>query len=467
MRITRSTTLWISRHPNSNSNIETPGPINNLPPETLTNIFSFCLPPHYHVSPTGPLVLSWICHLWREVLLRTPHLWCTVWVKYSIEKFPTKAGLRSLREWVQRSKELPLDVILQDISTSAREFYILRLLGILLPTTHRWRSLQLRIRWNLEVAFNAIKSRPLPLLESLGVTPNGIRPFFHDIDIHTDEASLPSLMHLNSKWTGILVEIPNGVSNVNLRTLQLATRLSAYSVLSYIGSTPNLEIIRIEFNFCSHPEEVQWQSIIRCPPSPNMRRITLSRLHTFSLEGPLAKTSPFLHGLRCPSLSTFRIDINAPGVDDSEDAQIVIPPWLQINAFLEVSQAPLTEFEPLGSIDKGDLLACLQKNLQLEILRGSHSLLDLIVEGLLRLEESDNSVEYGIEGVCPHLQRIDLICLPPKECLDPVADLIHSRTGSNAGALQALHVHTSGGIYLRTEWHLRRFIETLRQDPRL
>ncbi|KAH6910993.1 hypothetical protein BKA70DRAFT_1269124 [Coprinopsis sp. MPI-PUGE-AT-0042] len=60
-------------------------PIRHMPPDILRNIFSYCVP---HDSPEriiqvseGPLLLTQICRQWRDLTIKTPTLWSTIFLK--------------------------------------------------------------------------------------------------------------------------------------------------------------------------------------------------------------------------------------------------------------------------------------------------------------------------------------------------------------------------------------------------
>ncbi|KAJ7635260.1 hypothetical protein FB45DRAFT_1057132 [Roridomyces roridus] len=78
-------------------------PILSLPPEITTEIFQQCVG-HWvvHSPAEAPLLLTQVCHQWREIALASPQLWRSLG---SIRRFPGEL----LQTWLPRSGDLPLD----------------------------------------------------------------------------------------------------------------------------------------------------------------------------------------------------------------------------------------------------------------------------------------------------------------------------------------------------------------------
>ncbi|KAH6910995.1 hypothetical protein BKA70DRAFT_1560189 [Coprinopsis sp. MPI-PUGE-AT-0042] len=60
-------------------------PIRYMPPDILCNIFSYCVlyatPERVMRASEAPLLLAQICHHWRDLVINTPTLWSTIFVK--------------------------------------------------------------------------------------------------------------------------------------------------------------------------------------------------------------------------------------------------------------------------------------------------------------------------------------------------------------------------------------------------
>ena len=125
-------------------NHQCPSPINNLPIELLSYIFSFSTYPNNsgfsgsaeeeHRPPTittesvqVPLVLSSVSRLWRQVALGTPHLWSNLCITvelvenfYSNERDPRSGFTKSSRQlntshitsYLALSRKYPLNILI-------------------------------------------------------------------------------------------------------------------------------------------------------------------------------------------------------------------------------------------------------------------------------------------------------------------------------------------------------------------
>ncbi|KAF8874024.1 hypothetical protein BD779DRAFT_1678915 [Infundibulicybe gibba] len=109
-------------------------PLKAFPPELLVAIFTeyinivtdpWIMPTH----PEPPLNLMWICSQWRAIVLDTPQLWT---------KISSSTPMVDL--WVNRSKELPLDLKL-DLSLDD-----VSVLDALIPHAHRWERVDLALK---------------------------------------------------------------------------------------------------------------------------------------------------------------------------------------------------------------------------------------------------------------------------------------------------------------------------------
>ncbi|KAJ7068783.1 hypothetical protein C8F01DRAFT_1119273 [Mycena amicta] len=99
-------------------------PVNNLPPEILSEIFVYCLEaltpvesvPSFNAKrPTAPLLLTQICRTWRNIALSTPKLWRCLSVCIN----PHLHATRVLETWAARARACPLDVALYDVNNGS------------------------------------------------------------------------------------------------------------------------------------------------------------------------------------------------------------------------------------------------------------------------------------------------------------------------------------------------------------
>ncbi|KAF7367525.1 F-box domain-containing protein [Mycena sanguinolenta] len=84
-------------------------PVLTLPNEIITEIFVHFLPPYPHCISFhklyGLIVLTQICHLWREIALRTPALW------RAIGFYPLADHPALFDAWLGRARGFPISLI--------------------------------------------------------------------------------------------------------------------------------------------------------------------------------------------------------------------------------------------------------------------------------------------------------------------------------------------------------------------
>ncbi|KAJ7918990.1 hypothetical protein B0H13DRAFT_1990934 [Mycena leptocephala] len=97
---------------------EAPSPIHSIPPEIVSLIFEFTLPPFvpsYGLASVqnGPWVLSAVCSRWRYIALSQPSLWTTIFLDFTDEDWdaPSFELIQpKLAAYLARSKQLPLNI---------------------------------------------------------------------------------------------------------------------------------------------------------------------------------------------------------------------------------------------------------------------------------------------------------------------------------------------------------------------
>lgn len=89
-------------------------PIRRLPPETLSEIFTHCLPDRYAVRDTSeaPVLLTKVSRHWRHTAISTPALWTLLLISLpgniNLQGFEKRTIGSSL--WLKRSGSLPLSI---------------------------------------------------------------------------------------------------------------------------------------------------------------------------------------------------------------------------------------------------------------------------------------------------------------------------------------------------------------------
>lgn len=89
-------------------------PIRRLPPETLSEIFTHCLPDRYAVRDTSeaPLLLTEVSRHWRHTAIDTPALWKSlhIFIPREMSWLRLKKRIVGSSLWVKRSGSVPLSI---------------------------------------------------------------------------------------------------------------------------------------------------------------------------------------------------------------------------------------------------------------------------------------------------------------------------------------------------------------------
>ena len=145
-----------------------------LPPEIITEIFQFLIPPFTDSeSDTAvPLRLGSVCSFWRTVAWANPSLWSSLSIRLNDPTINTQITL--LRQWLCRSGDLPLSIRLvseDEIQWGAR-FTPATAIQIVNEYSARWRNLDLRLPTSC-YKYLPPSDASLPLLTSLTLNPMG------------------------------------------------------------------------------------------------------------------------------------------------------------------------------------------------------------------------------------------------------------------------------------------------------
>ncbi|KAJ7659349.1 hypothetical protein DFH06DRAFT_1297437 [Mycena polygramma] len=137
-------------------------PVLTLPTDIVSEIFINCLPAYplcsyLMSSQSPPILLSHICHDWREVALATPRLWRAM-------KFPSRRAsfLDQVDLWLSRSRSCALSI---DINDGPGFGSVSDGIAAVLSHRDRWEHAKLRLH---PVHLNTFKG-PLPLLRHLNL----------------------------------------------------------------------------------------------------------------------------------------------------------------------------------------------------------------------------------------------------------------------------------------------------------
>ncbi|KAF9553380.1 hypothetical protein CPC08DRAFT_767580 [Agrocybe pediades] len=220
--------------------------VKKLPPEILSTIFEFyvaralapSLPEDIHEfeAPQSqilpiPLVLSQVCHRWREVALSTPQIWTTF--ALSLDPCCRSPGLDLMRAWVSRTRNHALTVHLysslrNDYRSPSPHPSLLPVLQILAAASGQWRRFNIRVPIST-LNYLGTHMQHHPLLETLAIRL---------ISLHVDVASLT-----NQLWKAV--------------TTLRVVGIDAEDCVMLVSSAPNLVTCIFE-KIISTEDEGSW-----------------------------------------------------------------------------------------------------------------------------------------------------------------------------------------------------------------
>ncbi|KAJ7076650.1 hypothetical protein B0H15DRAFT_955506 [Mycena belliarum] len=143
-------------------------PVLSLPNEIIYEIFGHFIPPYPLCPPfTGllsPMVLTHICHRWREIALAMPSLWRAIELEDHADDDPI---FEAVECWLDRSRGLPLSIC----QTCYTEAFADKCEEILALHSARWEHVNLRL-YNL--SHRAIVTHAMPLIRQLEIRVDSI-----------------------------------------------------------------------------------------------------------------------------------------------------------------------------------------------------------------------------------------------------------------------------------------------------
>ncbi|KAF5310689.1 hypothetical protein D9619_008112 [Psilocybe cf. subviscida] len=105
------------------------------------------IPAHFPTYyPSAPLNLGVVCRQWRNIAWSHPPLWNTLEIDLSLSGH--EHGPSIVREWLERSRSLPLDIRVVDsqgLSDDVEE-YAISTVNVIKQFSSSWRSLDIRMR---------------------------------------------------------------------------------------------------------------------------------------------------------------------------------------------------------------------------------------------------------------------------------------------------------------------------------
>ncbi|KAF8636962.1 hypothetical protein AX17_003138 [Amanita inopinata Kibby_2008] len=213
-------------------------PINQFPPEVLTEVFKNCIPKpgDFTGTPTNvaPLLLCRVCSLWRTSAQSTPELWKMMNICITRE---TEVGLEDVARFIttclERSGTLPLTIHVK-IPTLIPKATIHPIFTSLREHASRWESVSIQQPYSSCVI--SPTTDELPLLQCF--------KFSYGRNHSDEHPSLPfvSAPRLTSlRWPHLLpvIEYPS-VPWHRLRHVEFRSGLSPYTVVEILRNCPEL-----------------------------------------------------------------------------------------------------------------------------------------------------------------------------------------------------------------------------------
>ncbi|KDR86095.1 hypothetical protein GALMADRAFT_235326 [Galerina marginata CBS 339.88] len=231
-----------------------------MPPEVVSSIFEFCLPPTpcdsdcFHTLSKGePLKLGAVCRAWREIAWSTPRLWTVISVCISAPNLPARYDIA--RGWLVRSGGLPLTIHIftsvpcntDDLLTSQDTLHFIKLIN---QHSSRWHRLNLSVPFPLVSEFcgdsssgSIIRTLQLHPKYTRG-TPYGGQFSMGNVKPRPTNVSLSShrLKAVNIEW--------NNVTQTTLRDLQVD---ECFELLRRAPKLRNCEFV--DFSTCRTGQE--------------------------------------------------------------------------------------------------------------------------------------------------------------------------------------------------------------------
>ncbi|KAH6911005.1 hypothetical protein BKA70DRAFT_1146351, partial [Coprinopsis sp. MPI-PUGE-AT-0042] len=301
-------------------------PIRHMPPDILHNIFSHCVP--YDTpgkvmqASEAPLLLVQICRHWRDLAIKTPTLWSTIFLKIPVESLVSLTTA-----WLSRAEGCPLTIFFRDIDAIQSS--------------------------PIEESFLSLSPSQVPRLRSIRMEWLPRQPIF-DVATHTFHHTLTPatgttaptspllilkatrLQHLSlGGFTGNLKDIPVAWSNLtefsHIRPQRFAsgkaTSFSPSAALALLQGCPNL--VRCELNIFEYTPAVD----VNPDQTTVSQHIKLPRLQRFVVsEYKNGPSLTFLDSLELPALDSLTLSVTLPLIRRNEN-----PPPISLRPLLIAS----------------------------------------------------------------------------------------------------------------------------------
>ncbi|KAF9533768.1 hypothetical protein CPB83DRAFT_844497 [Crepidotus variabilis] len=303
-------------------------------PDILREIFVHCLPAEHDsvVSPRElPLLLTGVCHYWRDLALTTPRLWASIHIAIPatpravdlsgaslepVSDFRRDALLEVITVWLSRSGSCPLSISIYDPRFGGGAIKeSLPFFNAVVLHSSRWRKLTLNGEGAALAKFDELEASQVPLLEEV------------DLNIYSIGAQLMGLqpggtISHHPSWTRFgLLTAPT------IRKLKLSIKPNEIPLLwtnlfhisigiisgAQIDSQDSLQILRLCPNLTTARFQIQHNTLVHDHPLPFIsNRLKQLTLYFFRSE-PGAFI--FFNTLRTPALQSLTVHGYEPSTE--------------------------------------------------------------------------------------------------------------------------------------------------------
>jgi len=259
-----------------------------LPVELQIEIFTHCLPSFSRFDACeAPLLISRVSQAWRALALSVPKLWSSfeveVWGSGSSTLGYDSHVERSMKLWLARSKNNPLTVSIIHVPVGRiPDGRSARLLALLIPEAHRWRSVQFIVPTSTMIS---LPTSHFPSLQSFGLQLKGLWRTEPSLNISTCNIPWRQLSRLDLQLE------PN-----NLPTLG--------DMSSILSQTSRLQMCKFSVD-CVRDSGVAFVDL-HLPVLEELHLI-LQGGNGFSSAPASSLTQKFLHHLSMPTLRALNI----------------------------------------------------------------------------------------------------------------------------------------------------------------
>lgn len=225
----------------------------SIPTEIMASIFQLSvqdlsLGGHYDpenswgfqsLAVSAPLKLGAICKRWREIAWSTPFLWTNLAISLDLSNELERVEL--VGEWLSRSKELPLRVIIALDYFKEETFEDSEvLLAVIAETSYRWHYIDTHMPWEFTKNFYHM-AEELPIIHTLGlhVTDEPSRDSTEDYLLwDEDTRPAPAKLYVSPFVTSVINIVWASITEVEINYLRTK------DCIDILHASPNIEICK-------------------------------------------------------------------------------------------------------------------------------------------------------------------------------------------------------------------------------